>query len=74
MERKTEALKHHVEILITHQWSAGEVVHVKWIHLQFKVNTVCMLCAAKIANVRLSSIGCAFTMVCHVCVLLTASG
>lgn len=32
---------------ITHQWSAGEVVNIKWIHLQLEVNTVGMLCAAE---------------------------
>lgn len=31
---------------MTHQWSAGEVVHIKRVHLQFEVNTVSVLCAA----------------------------
>lgn len=65
--------KHHSEILTTHQWSAGEVVYVEWIHLQLKVNTVSMLCAAETTKVKLTGTGCAFMMVCHVCVLLTAS-
>ncbi len=38
--------KHHLEILITHQWSAGEVVYVERIHFQLEVNTIGMLCAA----------------------------
>lgn len=39
-------------MLITNQWSAGEVVYIKWIHLQLEVNTVSMLCAAETAKVR----------------------
>lgn len=35
-----------LRLLITHQWSAGEVVHVQRIHLQFEVDTVSVLCAA----------------------------
>lgn len=38
--------EHHSEIVITHQWSTGEVIYVERIHLELKVNTVGMLCAA----------------------------
>lgn len=36
----------NLQLSITHQWSAGEVVHIKWIRLQFEVNAVGVLRAA----------------------------
>lgn len=40
----------HLRLLITHQWSAGEVVYVERIHFQLEVNTVGMLGAAEQDN------------------------
>lgn len=60
-------------ISIAHQWSAGEVVYVEWIHLQLEVNTVCVFCAAETTKQKLTGTVCAFAAVCHDCVLLTAS-
>lgn len=46
-QREACALKCRTEKSIRHQWSAGEVVYVERIHLQFEVNTVGVLRAAE---------------------------
>ncbi len=50
--------------MITHQWSAGEVVYIERIHLQLEVNTVGVLCAAETTKVKLTGTARAFTVLC----------